>query len=194
MSQPQPTQPSTQVSDARRSLPEKYVSTPLKCHGFLLRCSHYFTYQTGAPTTKRSDIATVISLLTGRALEWATAVWEGERRSSVTIRDSWLCSGWSSSFLQRAERELSDFSSSSRVFSPLWSMPSPFGPFQPPAARMSQRSALYPGEDCANISRRRRRVGMTTYPWTHSLLWLSVWITFFTSPLASLLWLSCCRA
>jgi hypothetical protein len=30
----------------------------------------------GAPTTKRSKVSTVISLLTGWVLEWATAVWE----------------------------------------------------------------------------------------------------------------------
>jgi hypothetical protein len=39
-------------------------------------CSLYFTHQTEAPTTERSKVAKVISLLTGRALEWATAVWE----------------------------------------------------------------------------------------------------------------------
>jgi hypothetical protein len=30
----------------------------------------------GAPTTERSKVATVFSLLTRRVLEWATAVWE----------------------------------------------------------------------------------------------------------------------
>ena len=30
----------------------------------------------GAPTTLRSKVATVISLLTGRALAWTTAAWE----------------------------------------------------------------------------------------------------------------------
>ena len=48
----------------------------MKCRDFLLQCSLYFAYQTGAPTTERSKVATVISLLTGRALEWATAIWE----------------------------------------------------------------------------------------------------------------------
>lgn len=73
---PQPSQLSTQVNDALLSLSEMYDSTLSKCRGFLLQCSLYFAYQMGATTTERSKDATVISLLTGWALEWATAVWE----------------------------------------------------------------------------------------------------------------------
>ena len=52
------------------------AGTPNKCHGFLLQCSLYFSHQLGAPTIEKSKVATVISLLTGLELEWATAVWE----------------------------------------------------------------------------------------------------------------------
>ena len=56
---------------------------PSICHGFLLQCSLYFAYQMGAPTTKRAKVATVISLLTRLALEWANAIWErGEEELS----------------------------------------------------------------------------------------------------------------
>ncbi|XP_031679718.1 uncharacterized protein LOC116374078 [Oncorhynchus kisutch] len=72
----QPIQQPAKVSDARLSLPEKYEGTPFKCRGFLLQCSLYFAHQMGAPTTEMSKVATVISLLTGQALECATAVWE----------------------------------------------------------------------------------------------------------------------
>jgi hypothetical protein len=72
----QPIQQPTQVSDARFSLPDIYDGTPSKCPGFQLQCSLYFTHWREAPTTERSKVATVISLLTGQALEWATAVWE----------------------------------------------------------------------------------------------------------------------
>ena len=48
----------------------------MKCGGFLLQCSLYFAHQMRAPTTERSKVATVIYLLTGQALLWATAVWE----------------------------------------------------------------------------------------------------------------------
>lgn len=41
------------------------------------------TVPMGAPTTERFKVATVISLLTGLVLEWATAVWErGEELDS----------------------------------------------------------------------------------------------------------------
>ena len=71
-----PIQQPTQVSDARLSLPEKYDVTPSKGSGFLLQGAIDFSHLMGAPTTERSKVATVISLLTGRALEWATAIWE----------------------------------------------------------------------------------------------------------------------
>lgn len=78
----QPIQQPAQVSDAHLSLLERYNWTTSKCRGFLFQCSLYFTHQMGAPTTKRSKVATVISLLTVLALEWATAAWErGEEES-----------------------------------------------------------------------------------------------------------------
>lgn len=76
----QPIQQPAQVSKSRLSLPDKYDGIPSKCRGFLLQCSLYLAHQMGALTTERSKVATVISLLTGQALEWATVVWErGEK-------------------------------------------------------------------------------------------------------------------
>lgn len=40
----QPIKQSTQVSDARLSLPDKYDWSPSKCRGFLRQCSLYFTH------------------------------------------------------------------------------------------------------------------------------------------------------
>jgi hypothetical protein len=61
---PQPTQPSAQVGDVRLSLSDKYDGTRSKYHCIPLQCSLYFAHQKGAPTTERSKVATVISLLT----------------------------------------------------------------------------------------------------------------------------------
>lgn len=44
------------------------------CKGFLLQFSLYFTTQIGA--TDQQKVAQLINLLTGKALKWATAIWE----------------------------------------------------------------------------------------------------------------------
>uniref|UniRef100_A0A3B1JLN1 ribonuclease H n=1 Tax=Astyanax mexicanus TaxID=7994 RepID=A0A3B1JLN1_ASTMX len=60
----------------RLDLPTKYDGMASDCRGFLLQCSLYFTHQPAGYISDVEKIATVISLLKGKALEWATAVWE----------------------------------------------------------------------------------------------------------------------
>ena len=93
------------------------------------------------------------------------------------MRGLWLCSAPASTILQRTERGVSDSFNSSRVDRPLQCTPSPFGRWQPPADGMSRRSALYSAVDCARRSRRTWHVEMTTYSWTLSSRWTSIWIT-----------------
>ncbi len=59
------------------AFPEKFDRSPTRCKGFLLQCSMFIGQQ---PTLYSTDscIAFVCSLLTGRALEWATAVWNDD--------------------------------------------------------------------------------------------------------------------
>uniref|UniRef100_A0A3B1KEA5 Gypsy retrotransposon integrase-like protein 1 n=1 Tax=Astyanax mexicanus TaxID=7994 RepID=A0A3B1KEA5_ASTMX len=54
--------------------PELFDGDPDKCSGFLLQCSVFFS--NSAETTDKARIAFVISRLSGKALEWATAVWD----------------------------------------------------------------------------------------------------------------------
>ncbi len=49
-----------------------------RCKGFLLQCSMFIGQQPTLYPTDDSRIAFVCSLLTGRALEWATAIWEDD--------------------------------------------------------------------------------------------------------------------
>ncbi|KAL0150908.1 hypothetical protein M9458_053827 [Cirrhinus mrigala] len=56
-----------------------FDGTPTKCKGFLLQCSLFVTQQPHLYPTDESKIAFVCSLLCGRALEWATAVWRLDR-------------------------------------------------------------------------------------------------------------------
>ncbi|XP_016110845.1 protein LDOC1L [Sinocyclocheilus grahami] len=70
---PQPAQ--TPPVSPRLAFPEKFDGAPAKCKGFLLQCSLFVNQQPSLYPTDSSRIAFTCSLLTGRALDWATAVW-----------------------------------------------------------------------------------------------------------------------
>lgn len=75
---PAPSNPSPSMTSPvspRLAFPERFDGTPTKCRGFLLQCSLFVNQQPLLYPTESSRIAFVCSLLTGRALEWATAVW-----------------------------------------------------------------------------------------------------------------------
>ena len=56
--------------------PERYSGDPGGCRGFLLQCSLAFEQQPSRFPSERAKVAYIISLLSGRALAWATPVWE----------------------------------------------------------------------------------------------------------------------
>lgn len=62
----------------RLALPKKFDGTPAKCKGFLLQCSLYVNQQPSLYPTDTSRISVVCSLLMGKALDWATAVWRDD--------------------------------------------------------------------------------------------------------------------
>ncbi|KAL0174051.1 hypothetical protein M9458_030019 [Cirrhinus mrigala] len=74
---PTPPPPAVQAvtTSPRLAFPEKFDGTPTKCKGFLLQCSLFVSQQPHLHPTDEGKIAFVCSLFTGRALEWATAVW-----------------------------------------------------------------------------------------------------------------------
>ncbi|KAJ0039438.1 hypothetical protein NL108_014181 [Boleophthalmus pectinirostris] len=82
--QPQPPAPSPvqpPVSSAREPhipTPERYSGDLGSCGQFLLQCSLVFDQQPHTYHTDKSRISFLISLLTGRAAQWATAVWESD--------------------------------------------------------------------------------------------------------------------
>lgn len=79
-SQPQvpPAPPITAVqgSDVHLPHPERYDGSPGRCKGFLTQCSLNFELQPNRFPTARSKVAYIITLLSGKALAWATALWE----------------------------------------------------------------------------------------------------------------------
>ncbi|XP_034143061.1 uncharacterized protein LOC117592903 [Esox lucius] len=72
---------------AEPALPERYDGHPERCRSFLLQCDLYFTHCASSRLSDRARVATVVSVLTGKALEWATALWEGEGPELDNYRD-----------------------------------------------------------------------------------------------------------
>lgn len=80
-----PSAPSTTSSHPEVHLPhpERYDGSPGGCRGFLTQCSLSFELQPSKFPTSRSKVAYVITLLSGRALAWATALWEKSPQPAV---------------------------------------------------------------------------------------------------------------
>lgn len=62
--------------EPRLPAPERYGGEPKECRGFLTQCRLAFDLQPGAYPTDHSQVAYVLTLLTGRARAWATALYE----------------------------------------------------------------------------------------------------------------------
>lgn len=56
--------------------PERYSGDPRTCRSFLSKCSLIFELQPSSFQSERSKVAYIVSLMSGRAGTWATAVWE----------------------------------------------------------------------------------------------------------------------
>ncbi|KAI2645459.1 Retrotransposon-derived protein PEG10 [Labeo rohita] len=67
------------AASPRLAFPEKFDGTAAKCRGFLLQCTLFVNQQPHLYPTEEGKISFVCSLLTGRALDWATAVWRLDR-------------------------------------------------------------------------------------------------------------------
>uniref|UniRef100_A0A8C9XZN5 Retrotransposon gag domain-containing protein n=1 Tax=Sander lucioperca TaxID=283035 RepID=A0A8C9XZN5_SANLU len=58
------------------STPDKYDGDLGRCRSFLMQCGLVFDLQPNSYATDKARIAFVIELLRGRALDWASAIWE----------------------------------------------------------------------------------------------------------------------
>uniref|UniRef100_A0A9J7Y1Z7 DUF4939 domain-containing protein n=1 Tax=Cyprinus carpio carpio TaxID=630221 RepID=A0A9J7Y1Z7_CYPCA len=56
--------------------PESYSGEPDFCRTFLTKCSLHFSLQPRTFETEESKVAFALTLLSGRAALWGTAVWE----------------------------------------------------------------------------------------------------------------------
>ncbi len=55
--------------------PTPFSGVAEECNGFLLQCSHYIEMQPHLYSTERSKVSFIISLLSGKALQWAETIW-----------------------------------------------------------------------------------------------------------------------
>ncbi|XP_035603469.1 uncharacterized protein LOC118365398 [Oncorhynchus keta] len=109
-------------------------------------CSLYFPQQKGAPTTERSKVAKVISLLTGHAFGSNTAIWErGEAGFLWEVHGAVQRRLRLSTGGQRGG--MSTYSNYGRRSRLLRSSHSPFVHWQHPADGMTRRSTPYSEED-----------------------------------------------
>ncbi|KAF7641031.1 hypothetical protein LDENG_00298750 [Lucifuga dentata] len=58
--------------------PQPYSGDPGTCRSFLSQCSLYFELQPSRFSSDHCKVAAIISLLSGRAREWGTAVWDAQ--------------------------------------------------------------------------------------------------------------------
>lgn len=102
------------------------MAKPSKCKRFLLQCSLYFAYQSGAPISDASKVATVISLLTGACVAVGYCCLRERGGSNQLFQ--WVYDSFSepcSTIQLRAGSGAGAFFNSGRVQAPLPNMPSP---------------------------------------------------------------------
>ncbi|ROL48753.1 Serine/threonine-protein kinase SIK2, partial [Anabarilius grahami] len=64
--------------EPRLPTPQTYAGEPSFCRAFLNKCSLYFSLQPRTFEREESKVAFVLTLLTGQAALWGTAVWENQ--------------------------------------------------------------------------------------------------------------------
>ncbi len=66
------------LAEPRLPPPQRFSGDPSACDRFLTQCSLTFELQPSSFASDRAKIAYVITLLSGKALSWATAVWKAQ--------------------------------------------------------------------------------------------------------------------
>ncbi|KAK3539668.1 hypothetical protein QTP70_011124 [Hemibagrus guttatus] len=70
--------PSARGESPRLAMPEKIDGSADRCRGFLRQCEVFFSHQPGIYGEEGTWCAFLLSLLTSRALEWASAIWDAD--------------------------------------------------------------------------------------------------------------------
>ncbi len=84
---PLPSPEDSSQSEPRLPFPASYTGEPDYCRAFLTRCSMHFSLQPRTFSSERTKVAFVLTLLTGRAALWGTAVWENQDPCCASFQD-----------------------------------------------------------------------------------------------------------
>ncbi|KAI4901307.1 hypothetical protein NFI96_004115 [Prochilodus magdalenae] len=76
--------PPAASAEVQLPAPIRYDGEPGGCRGFLLQCSLAFQQAPTRYHTEQAKVAYMMSLLTGRALAWATALWESNNPACLS--------------------------------------------------------------------------------------------------------------
>ncbi|RXN13760.1 Retrotransposon-derived PEG10 [Labeo rohita] len=82
--------------------PQRFDGSPKNCRGFITQCTLIFQLQPSCFPTDSSKVAYIITLLTGKALDWASALWDKE--SPVTSNFQCFLAEMKRVFLHSADR------------------------------------------------------------------------------------------
>ncbi|KAK3570790.1 hypothetical protein QTP86_026340 [Hemibagrus guttatus] len=73
-----PDPPAAHGESPHLALPDKFDGSADRCRGFLRQCKVFFVHQPGMYREEETQCAFVMSLLTSKALEWASMVWDAD--------------------------------------------------------------------------------------------------------------------
>ncbi|KAL0152240.1 hypothetical protein M9458_051963 [Cirrhinus mrigala] len=67
------------------ALPDKFDGTAETCKGFIRQVKLYFDHQSDRSATEEKKCAFLMTLLTGKAIDWASAVWDSDSRIRYSL-------------------------------------------------------------------------------------------------------------
>ncbi len=67
------------------ALPDKFDGTAEQCKGFVRQIKLYFDHQGDKFESEENKCAFLMTLLTGRAIDWAAAVWDSDSRFRYSV-------------------------------------------------------------------------------------------------------------